>query len=47
MLFCETRDLVWEIISLFEKRMKKCIVKNIDNFFFLKKDEGVFFFPLK
>ena len=26
--FCETHDLVWEIISVPEKRMTNCIVKN-------------------
>ena len=31
MLFCETHDLVWEIISVSEKRMNDCIVKIIDN----------------
>ena len=39
MLFCETHDLVWEIISVSEKRMKNCIVKIIDNDF-EKNDEG-------
>ena len=33
MLFCDTHDLVWEIISVSEKRMKKCIVNIINNFF--------------
>ena len=33
MLFCETLDLVWEIMSVSEKRMKNCIVKIIDNVF--------------
>ena len=33
MLFCETHDLVWEIIRVSEKRMKSCIVKFIDNVF--------------
>ena len=33
LLFCETHDLVWEIISVSEKRMKNCIVKIIDNAF--------------
>ena len=33
MLFCETHNLVWEIISVFEKRIKNCIVKIIDNVF--------------
>ena len=36
MLFCETHDLVWEIIRVSEKRMKNCIVKItkiIDNVF--------------
>ena len=27
MLFCETHDLVWEMISVSEKRVKNCIVK--------------------
>ena len=33
LLFCETHELVWEIISVSEKRMKNCIVKIIDNVF--------------
>ena len=33
MLFCKTHDLVWEIISVSEKRIKICIVKIIDNVF--------------
>ena len=33
LLFWETNDLVWEIISVSEKRMKNCIVKIIDNVF--------------
>ena len=33
MLFCDTHDLVWEIISISEKRMKNCIVKIINNVF--------------
>ena len=41
MLFCENHDLVWEIISVSEKRMKNCIVK-IDNAF-EKNDEGGLF----
>ena len=41
MLFCETHDLVLEIISVSEKRMKNCIVKIIDNVF--EKDEGGLF----
>ena len=45
LLFCETRDLVWEIISVSEKRMKNCIVKITDNVF-EKNDEGGLF-PLK
>ena len=31
LLFCETHDLVWEIVT--EKRMKNCNVKIIDNVF--------------
>ena len=42
LLFCETHDLVWEIISVSEKRMKNCIVKIIDNVF-KKNDEGGLF----
>ena len=42
MLFCEAHDLVWEIISVSEKRMKNCIVKIIDNVFG-KNDEGGLF----
>ena len=45
MLFCDTHDLVWEIISVSEKRMKNCIVKIINNVF-EKNDEGGLF-PLK
>ena len=30
MLFCDTHDLVWKIISVSEKRMKNCIVKIIN-----------------
>ena len=33
LLFCETHDLVLEIISVSEKRMKNCIVEIIDNVF--------------
>ena len=33
LLFWETHDLVWEINSISEKRMKNCIVKIIDNVF--------------
>ena len=33
LLFCEIHDLVWEIISVSEKKMKNCIVKIIDNVF--------------
>ena len=33
MLFCDTQDLIWEIISVSEKRMKNCIVKIINNVF--------------
>ena len=40
MLFCETYDLVWDIISVSEKRMKNCIVKIIDNV--SKNDEKYF-----
>ena len=35
-------DLVWEIISVSEKRMKNCIVKIINNVF-EKNDEGGLF----
>ena len=45
MLFCETHDLVWEIISVSEKRMKNCIVKIINNVF-EKNDKGGLF-PLR
>ena len=38
LLFCETHDLVWEIISLSEKRMKNCTVKITDNVFEKMKD---------
>ena len=41
-LFCETHDLVWEIISVSEKRMRNCVVKIIDNVF-EKNDEGGLF----
>ena len=42
MLFCETHDLVWEIISVSEKRMKKCIVKIIHNVFEQNDEGGLF-----
>ena len=42
MLFCENHDLVWEIISVSEKRTKNCIVKIINNVF-EKNDEGGLF----
>ena len=42
MLFCDTHDLVWEIISVSEKRMKNCIMKIINNVF-EKNDEGGLF----
>ena len=42
MLFCDTHDLVWEIISVSEKRMKNCILKIINNVF-EKNDEGELF----
>ena len=42
MLLCETHDLVWEIISVSEKRMTNCTVKIIDECF-RKKDEGGLF----
>ena len=41
MLFCDTHDLVWEIIGVSEKRMKNCIVKIINNVF--EHDEGGLF----
>ena len=43
LLFSETHDLVWEIISVSEKRIKNCIVKIIDIFFLNDKGE---LFPL-
>ena len=42
MLFSEAHDLVWEIISVSERRMKNCIVKII-NKVFEKNDEGGLF----
>ena len=42
MLFCETHDLVWKIISVSEKRIKNCIMKIINNVF-EKNDEGGLF----
>ena len=33
LLFCETHDLVWELIRVSEKRMKNSFVKIIDNIF--------------
>ena len=45
LLFCETHYLVWEIISVSERRMKNFIVKIIDNVF-EKNDEGGLF-PLR
>ena len=44
LLFCETHYLVWEIISVSEKRMKNCVVKIIDNAF--EKNDEVGLFPL-
>ena len=41
MLFCDIHDLVPEIISVSEKRMKNCIVKIINNVS-EKNDEGLF-----
>ena len=41
-VLCETHDLVSEIISVSEKRMKNCIKKIIDNVF-EKNDEGGLF----
>ena len=41
MIFCETHDLVWEIISVSEEN-ENCIVKIIDNVF-EKNDEGGLF----
>ena len=38
LLFWETHDLVWEIISVSKKRMKNCIVKIIEG-----NDEGCLF----
>ena len=38
LLFCETHDLVWEIISVSEKRMKNC--KNTMQFFIRKMYDG-------
>ena len=43
LLFWETHDLVWEIISVSEKTMKNCIVKIIDNVF--EKMTKVVYFP--
>ena len=42
MLFCEIHDLVWETISVSEKRMKNSNVKIIHNVF-EKNDEGGLF----
>ena len=39
LLFCETHDLVFEIMSVSEKRIKNCVVKIIDNV--LNNVEGV------
>ena len=41
-VFLETHDLVWEINSVSEKRMKNCIVKIIDNVF-VKMTKVVYF----
>ena len=41
MLFCETHDLVWEIISVYEKK-KNCIAEIVDNVS-EKNDEGGLF----
>ena len=40
--FCETHNLVFELISISEKRMTNCIVKIIDNV--LKKMSKVGYF---
>ena len=42
MLFCESHDLVWEVISVSEKRMKNCIVKIIHNVFEKMTEVGYF-----
>ena len=42
LLFCKTNDLVWEITSVSEKRMKNCIVKIIDNVFKKNYEGGLF-----
>ena len=42
LLFCETHDLVREIVIVSEKRMKNCILKIIDSVF-EKNDEGGLF----
>ena len=42
LLFCETHDLVWEIISVSEKRMKKLYYENYWQCF-RKNDEGGLF----
>ena len=42
MLFCETRDLVWGVISVSEKRMKNCIVKIKGNVFEKMTQVGYF-----
>ena len=42
MLFCETHDLVWEIISVSEKRIKNCIVKIANNVFEKNDEDGLF-----
>ena len=42
MLFCENHDLVWEIISVSEKRTKNCIVKIINNAFEKNNVSGLF-----
>ena len=42
LLFCDTHDLVWEIISVSEERMNNYIVKSINNVF-AKNDEGGLF----
>ena len=43
LLFSETHDLVWDIISVSEKRIENCNVKIIDNIFLQKMTKVSYF----
>ena len=42
LLFCDTHDLVCEMISVFEKRIQICIVKIVENVFKKNIEGGLF-----